>query len=440
MIALSFRQTPQEFMVRVAATIIFKALQRAGCTEVELSALTEKPQYGFTASASPEPLGPKFVRITDLQDGSIAWKHVPYCECDQPDAYRLKPNDLLFARTGATTGKTLLVTDTEDAIFASYLIRVRPKGGVLPAYLYAFFQSDSYWAQIIDEKEGSAQPNCNGAKLAAILIPSVEGTLQAAIGEFLQVVRARQQGDSAPLPDLPAPLTDVRRIVAKIDHLAAKIEEARITGIENDAEADRLIMSAFRQITKDAPVMRLRDIAPLERRPAAINPLQDYPGVSVRSFGRGTFHNPPLLGSELTWEKPHLVKAGDILISNIKAWEGAIAVARSEDDGRYGSHRYLTCVPVPEVATARFVCFYLLAPEGLGFVGEASPGSADRNRTLSAKALLEIPVPVPAFKRQLWFGQLCERVDEIKQCRQDTAAELDALLPSILDKAFNGEL
>ena len=59
-------------------------------------------------------------------------------------------------------GKTHLVTEPMDAVFASYLIRLRPKPNVAADYLYAFFQSDSYWEQITEEKRGSAQSNVNG--------------------------------------------------------------------------------------------------------------------------------------------------------------------------------------------------------------------------------------------------------------------------------------
>ena len=146
-----------------------------------------------------------------------------------------------------------------------------------------------------------------------------------------------------------------------------------------------LLGAAFHQISAKADRHPLSEVAPLMRRPAEVDPHGEYPQVSVRSFGRGTFHNPPLKGSEITWQKPYLVKQDDILVSNIKAWEGALAVAGPEDDGRFGSHRYLTFVPVEGVITSNFLCFYLLTREGLHHVGEAAPGSADRNRTLRSK-------------------------------------------------------
>jgi hypothetical protein len=106
MLELTFKQTQAEMMVRAASTIIFNTISRAGYPLVPLSEIAEQPQYGFTASASPEPIGVKFVRITDLKDGGISWNTVPYCKCDEPEKYLLAPNDILFARTGATTGKT----------------------------------------------------------------------------------------------------------------------------------------------------------------------------------------------------------------------------------------------------------------------------------------------------------------------------------------------
>lgn len=156
------------------------------------------------------------------------------------------------------------------------------------------------------------------------------------------------------------PLPEQRGIIVRIEELAARIAEARCIRAQVDGDLSAMLRSAYRRIADDAPKRRLGDIAPLTRRPVAVDVDKTYPQIAVRSFGRGTFHKPPLVGSEVTWERPFLVRNGDILISNIKAWEGALAVATAEDDGRYGSHRYLTCVPIEGTATGRFVCFHLL--------------------------------------------------------------------------------
>ncbi|OOO00365.1 MAG: hypothetical protein ATN35_07785 [Epulopiscium sp. Nele67-Bin004] len=126
-------------------------------------------KYGYTESASKEEVGPKFVRITDIQDGNVDWSKVPYCTISNEEfqKYGLKINDILVARTGATTGKSYIVEQDVKAVFASYLIRVNilPNKKLLPKYLWSYMQSILYWNQIIDIKQGIAQPGVNANKL-----------------------------------------------------------------------------------------------------------------------------------------------------------------------------------------------------------------------------------------------------------------------------------
>jgi type I restriction enzyme S subunit len=130
-------------------------------------------QYGYTASAKKEPVGPKFLRISDIQNGQVDWDDVPYCAIpgDQIQKFLLKHGDIVFARTGATTGKSFLIRTCPKTVFASYLIRVQPLPIIDPEFLYLFFQSDLYWKQISGNISGSAQPNCNASKLASLILP-----------------------------------------------------------------------------------------------------------------------------------------------------------------------------------------------------------------------------------------------------------------------------
>jgi type I restriction enzyme, S subunit len=179
----------------------------------------DNPQYGYTESAKSEPVGPKFLRITDIQDGKVNWDSVPYCECPEPGKYLLKPNDIVFARTGATTGKSFLIRECPESVFASYLIRLRVLHTVTPDYLYAFFQSPDYWQQVIDEKKGTGQPNVNGQKLINIRVP------------------------------VP-PLDEQRRIVAYLDGLQAKVNALRelqsASGDELSALMPSILDKAFK--------------------------------------------------------------------------------------------------------------------------------------------------------------------------------------------------
>lgn len=130
--------------------------------------------YGYTESASAEPIGPKFLRITDIQDSGVDWERVPYCKIDSADLskFRLQTDDIVFARTGATTGKSYLIKDPPNAVFASYLIRLRlHERKLLPQFLSYFFQSGRYWEAIKTGSTGSAQGGFNASKLGALVVP-----------------------------------------------------------------------------------------------------------------------------------------------------------------------------------------------------------------------------------------------------------------------------
>jgi len=136
--------------------------------------LCQRIDYGFSASADFTVTEPRFLRITDIQNGNVDWEKVPGCQISSSEeaANKLADEDIVFARTGATTGKSFLIRRPPRAVFASYLIRLRPSGEIAADYLYAFFQSDSYWKQIRASARGGAQPNVNASLLGAIIVPT----------------------------------------------------------------------------------------------------------------------------------------------------------------------------------------------------------------------------------------------------------------------------
>jgi len=185
---------------------------KAGWTIRAVGDFCEPPQYGYTESATAEPVGPRFLRITDIQDGRVDWNQVPFCRCPEPEKYLLKSGDLVFARTGATTGKSFVIRDCPEAVFASYLIRLRVREDVSVDYLYHYFQSSSYWAQIADQKKGTGQPNLNGSKLAKLEVPI-------------------------------APPLEQQRIVSELVSLRAQIDELKSLQDNTSAELDALLPS-----------------------------------------------------------------------------------------------------------------------------------------------------------------------------------------------------
>ena len=129
--------------------------------------------YGVSESAKTSGKY-RLLRITDIQNDSVQWDSVPYTDFDENKAksYLLSDSDILFARTGATVGKSYLVQGlTEEAIYASYLIRVQTYDAVLPQYLKFYFESGYYWEQIEQGSVGVGQPNVNGTILGNLHVP-----------------------------------------------------------------------------------------------------------------------------------------------------------------------------------------------------------------------------------------------------------------------------
>lgn len=170
-----------------------------GWQEKSLGDLAEI-RYGFTESANPNPVGPKFLRITDIQNGRVDWAKVPYCKIEAADKgkYSLSDGDIVFARTGATTGKSFLITNPPDAVFASYLIKVRIRSDlVLPEFLYQFFQSSAYWETINAGVSGSAQGGFNAKKLGSLSVPippiEEQRRIVAILGEAFEAIDNAKQ-------------------------------------------------------------------------------------------------------------------------------------------------------------------------------------------------------------------------------------------------------
>lgn len=235
-----------------------------------------------------------------------------------------------------------------------------------------------------------------------------------------------------PLP----PLAEQERIVSHLDAIGSRITRAQKFREEQEVEILATLRSTFNKLEAQADWVEMGKVAPLMRREVSIDPEGSYPELGIRSFGRGTFHKPAVLGIETT-KRLFEIHTGDLLFSNVFAWEGAIAVAQPEDHGRLGSHRFISCVCDSGRVLAEYLQFYFLTPGGLEKIGKASPGGAGRNRTLGIEKLAEIKVPIVSLAAQLEFKKLLCLQARIRIKAAQAAQSSTALIPSLLDRIFN---
>jgi type I restriction enzyme, S subunit len=162
-----------------------------GWERKKLIDLCEFVDYGYTASADQEEIGPKFLRITDIVPEFIEWSSVPYCriEDERLVKFRLVEGDIVIARTGATVGYAKRLHKRHpEAVFASYLVRLRPKEHVDNLLLGVFVESQAYKDYVKSRVGGAAQPNANAQVLAAAEILVPKPNIQREFGGFIEVL------------------------------------------------------------------------------------------------------------------------------------------------------------------------------------------------------------------------------------------------------------
>lgn len=327
-----------------------------------------------------------------------------------PHFNRIETDDLVVNKIWARNGSVAIARPEHSGTFVSteFPTYQLDRKRIEPAWMSLLTKWRGFWNSCDDKAQGTSGKN------------------RIKPHQFLSI--------TIPLP----PLAEQQAIVARLDSLADKVRQVNehLDAIERDAE--HLLAVRFRETIAKAPMRTMAEIAPPVRRSVTIDIETRYREIGARSFGKGLFVKPDFEGAEVTWQKPVWIEAGDLVLSNIKAWEGAIAIARKEHAGCIASHRYITCVPDKSSATVGFLHYFLLSPEGLEQVGLASPGTADRNRTLSLTKLGKIEIPVPPLAVQKTFDTLQAKIAELKTKHAAIREANQALVPAMLERIFKG--
>ncbi len=375
-----------------------------------------KIMYGYTAKAKPEPATAKYLRITDIQNSTVDWDNVPFCEIDENEysKYYLKYGDILFARTGATTGKSFIIKNPPKAVFASYLIRVQTNSKyILPKFLYQYFQSPKYWDTINMGITGSAQGGFNATKLGQLKIP------------------------------IP-PLDEQKRIVSKLDELFANIEDCRLK-IENLlADAKELFQSQLNEIFSqkgDGWVEKeLGEVCVLTRghNPPKNDFIYEPKDGFVRFYQIRDGWSDKYKVYVPETEKLHRVEKDEILMvayrhigRRFRGAEGAFNVAlckiTNKDKNKLEDDYLFHIIPTDYVR---------------GELLKRSERSLIPSMSVNHLKNIKIPVPLITEQRKMVIiiNSLKSKTQALESKYHQELDALDELKKSILQKAFDGEL
>ena len=388
--------------------------------EAEELAAVSAISYGYTESATRESVGPRFLRITDIQDDRVDWETVPYCRIGSADLpkYRLASGDIVFARTGATTGKSFLVAEPPEAVFASYLIRLRLLDKrLLPAFVLLFFQTAGYWQSIKDGSTGSAQGGFNATKLGALNLPF-------------------------------PPFAEQQRIVAILDEAFAGIATAKANAEKNLQNARAIfeshLQSVFTQRGDDWVVRKVSEIAKhslgkMLDKAKNKGELQPYlRNINVRWFALdlSDLLQMPFLPAE---ENKYTAVKGDVLICE-GGYPGRAAIW-NEDHPIY-FQKALHRVRFHESEHNKWFIYYLSAQAASGELKQHFSGTGIQHFTGEVLARFEVPLaPLPELRCAVAkFDELRAETQRLESLYHRKLAALDELKQSLLQQAFSGQL
>ena len=333
-------------------------------------------------------------------------------EVGDKDLFLLKEGDLILQVTFAWEGAIAIISSAEDGMYGStrYPTFRVDENRCHPQFLLHYLKTADGLEQVVKICPGSAGRN---RVLSIKRIPEV----------------------LVPLPTLP----EQRRIVARIEELATKIGDAR-TLRQQVAGGVEAICRAM--ITEDAAAKptAMRELVRLRPPDVIVKPTEVYQFAGVYCFGRGVFRTQARSGMEFAYPRLSRLRAGDFVYPKLMAWEGAFGVVPPECDGCVVSTEFPVFEILEDRVLPEVLDTYFRAPAVWPNISSASTGTNVRRRRLNPRDFLNYVMPLPSRETQRRLRAIRSKADTLKRLQAESAAELDALMPAILDRAFKGEL
>jgi type I restriction enzyme S subunit len=349
-----------------------------------------KGEYGINASAvefSDEL--PAYLRITDI-DNDGNYSSIKKTSVGDPnyEQFILKDGDIVFARTGATVGKTYLYKSKDGIlVFAGFLIRFRTNEKILMVnHLKYFTESKLYWDWVKTVSMRSGQPGINAEEYSSLKIPLPPLPEQKAIAQVLSTADA-------------AIHTTEKLISQKILRKKWLMQQLltgkkRLMGFEDTKWKIQPLENFIKPIVREVP-----------------KPSTPYLGIGLRSHGKGTFLKHDEQPEKNSMDNFYVVRQNDLIVNITFAWEQAIAIVRPEDDGALASHRFPTYTFIEDKGHPEFFRFYILKPRMKSMLQIISPGGAGRNRVMSKSDFIKLEFLLPEYEEQTAIAQVLQAAD-----------------------------
>jgi type I restriction enzyme S subunit len=327
--------------------------------------------------------------------------------------FRVAKGDFIYSRLFACRGAFGVVTDVLDGCYVSseFPTFVPVAGKVDVEFLKYWFRLPSVIARVDADCTGSTPLTRNRFKENFFLALEV------------------------PLP----PLAEQRRIVARIEELAFQIGEARILRRQASEEAQALLQSILANDRSSRPTP-MNEMLTLRSPDVVVELDQIYEFAGVYSFGRGVFKSGRKSGMDFAYPRLTRIRAGEFVYPKLMAWEGALAVVPAECDGCVVSTEFPVFTINEDRVLPEVLDVYFRTPSVWPEIAGESTGTNVRRRRLNPQDFLHYKMPLPSRDTQLILRNVKAEVDELMSLQTTTAMELDVLMPSILDKAFKGEI
>jgi type I restriction enzyme S subunit len=333
---------------------------------------------------------------------------------------RVRPNQFIASRIDARNGAFGLIPDDLDGAVVTNDFPVFDvmQGRLDPRFLNWMSKT----AEFVDLCKAASEGTTNRVRLKE--------------DKFLTT--------AIPLP----PLAEQRRIVDRVEAVAARIAEARRLREEATKDGDRiLIQMAHRADLDDSQrqaggwrLVTLGDVLTQTSDGAAVDSSAGYPNFGIYSFGRGLFPKPPINGLETSATMLYRARAGQFIYSRLFAFEGSYGWVTPEFDGQFVSAEYPMFDCAPGVVRPEFLAAYFKAEHVWAAVAVGSKGLGDRRQRVQPKQLQAHSIWLPPITWQDRIADAWKRLGALRALQSETAAELAALLPAVLAKAFAGAL